>query len=55
MKIKYPGRMIHIVGISIAGIWFFSTIINSLWPENIKYNPSNFKRDIEIRRDYYQR
>ncbi len=36
------------VGIFIAGIWFFSTIINSLWPENIKSNLSNLKRDIEI-------
>ena len=51
MKIKYPGRMIHMLGILIAGIWFSSTIINSLWPENIKSNPSIFKRDIEIRGD----
>ena len=51
MKIKYPGRMIHIVGILLAGVWFFSTIINSLWPENIKSNYSNLKKDIEIRGD----
>ena len=51
MKIKYPGRMIHIVGISIAGNWFFSTIINLLWPVNIKSNISNFNRDIEVRGD----
>ena len=51
MKIKYPGRMIHMVGILIAGIWFFSTIINSLWPENVNSNLSNFKRDIEISGD----
>ena len=51
MKIKYPGRMIHIVGILIAGIWFFSTIMNSLWPGNIRSNLSNFRNDIEIRGD----
>jgi len=51
MKIKYPGRMIHMLGILIAGIWFFSTIINSLWPENVNPNLSNFRRDIETRED----
>ena len=51
MKIKYPGRMIHIVGVLLAGVWFFSTIINSLWPENIKSNLSNLKKEIEIRGD----
>ena len=51
MKIRYPGRMIHIVGILIAGIWFFSTTTNSLWPENIRSNLSNFKKTIEIRGD----
>ena len=51
MKIKYPGRMIHIIGMLIAGIWFFSTIINYLWPEDIRSNLSNFKKDIEIRGD----
>ena len=51
MKIKYPGRMIHIVGILFAGIWFFSTIINLFWPQSIKSNLSNYERDIEIIRD----
>ncbi len=29
---KYPGRIVHSIGVAFAGMLFFSMIINSIWP-----------------------
>ncbi len=41
MNIKYPGRIIHIIGLVLAGFFFFSTLINTIWPDNIRSDFSN--------------
>ena len=29
---KYPGMIVHSFGVSLAGMLFFSMIINTIWP-----------------------
>ena len=32
---KYPGMVLHSIGVFLAGVWIFSLIINSIWSDNI--------------------
>ncbi len=43
MKVKYPGRLIHIIGGFLGGIWFFNTLINIAWQEEIKQDNESIR------------
>ena len=43
---KYPGMVIHWIGVMIAGIWISSTVIEVLWP--------NIENSVEIKTTLYR-
>jgi len=30
---KYPGMIVHTIGVILSGIWIVSITINTVWPE----------------------
>ncbi len=47
---KYPGRIIHIIALSLISAWITSRIINRVLPKSIYISPSN-----EISLEYINR
>jgi len=31
---KYPGMIVHSIGVILAGAWIVSITINTIWPKN---------------------
>jgi len=45
MKRKYPGMIIHCIGVAFASILLVSSMINTIWPD---IEENQFKKDINL-------